>query len=109
MEKILIVNKTPHTVYVYDDNTILLAEYQPDSVPVRIKADVQRIGDLAGIPLTSTVYGDLEGLPDEQSGVYYIVSGLVKAACPERKDLLVPSEQLRDEQGRVIGCKSFSI
>lgn len=109
MESILIVNKTPHTVYVYDDDSILLAEYQPDSVPVRIKADVKRIGDLAEIPLTSTVYGDLEGLPDEQPGVYYIVSGLVKAACPERKDLLVPSEQLRDSEGRVIGCKSFSI
>ena len=109
MENIMIINKTPHTVYVYDDNSVLVAEYQPNSIPVRIKADVKRIGDLAGIPLTSTVYGDLEGLPDEQPGVCYIVSGLVKAACPERKDLLVPSEQLRDDQGRVIGCKSFSI
>jgi hypothetical protein len=39
--------------------------------------------------------------------VYYIVSAMVRAALPDRKDLLVPSQQVRDDAGRVVGCKTL--
>jgi hypothetical protein len=39
--------------------------------------------------------------------VFYIVSSLVAAACPERTDLLVPGNAVRDADGKIIGCKCF--
>ena len=40
---------------------------------------------------------------------FYIVSQLVKSALPNRSDLLVPAEMVRDEKGMIIGCKSLGI
>ena len=40
-------------------------------------------------------------------GVFYIVSQLVKNALPDRTDLLVPAEVVRDGNGNIIGCKSL--
>jgi len=61
------------------------------------------------IPLTETVFGEVEGLPEYKKGTYYIVSSLVAQACPDRSDLLIVNETVRDEQGRICGCKSFSV
>ena len=41
--------------------------------------------------------------------IYYIVSQLVKTANSDRKDLLVPAEVVRDNNGSIIGCRSFGI
>lgn len=40
---------------------------------------------------------------------YYIVSRMVANALPNRKDLLVPNELVRDDQGNIIGCRSFEV
>ena len=60
------------------------------------------------VPLTKTNYGSTD-LPEEKKDVYYIVSALVKNAFPERKDLLIPNEIVRDEHYNVLGCRSLSI
>ena len=63
------------------------------------------------VPRTHTVYGQVEGLPDPTPGVIYIVSGMIVSALASqgihRDDLLVPGMQVRDEAGRVIGCRSL--
>lgn len=46
---------------------------------------------------------DIQVIPE----VYYIVSQIVKSALPERHDLLVPAEVVRDEMGNILGCKSL--
>jgi len=43
----------------------------------------------------------------DEPDVYYIVSQLVKSALPDRDDLLVPAEVVRDETGRIVGCRSL--
>jgi hypothetical protein len=40
---------------------------------------------------------------------YFIVSQLIKSAFPDRHDLLVPAEVVRDSDGNIIGCKSLGI
>ena len=60
------------------------------------------------IPISSSSYGEVVDLPAPQVGVYYIVSRLVMSACPNRQDLLVPNDLVRDEAGRVIGCRSLA-
>ena len=61
------------------------------------------------IPITKTVFGEVEGLPEYSKGRYYIVSSLVAQACPNRPDLLIVNETIRDKEGKIIGCQSFSV
>lgn len=37
-----------------------------------------------------------------------IVSRLVAEACPERDDLVVPDDTVRDDAGRIIGCRALA-
>jgi hypothetical protein len=62
-----------------------------------------------GIVLTKQVFGETVGLPDPADDIYYIVSGLVKAANPDRHDLVSPAGLVRDDDGNVIGCSSLSV
>ena len=61
------------------------------------------------VRLISQSFGEVEGLPDEESGVRYIVSRLVKSALPEREDLIVPADLIRDASGQIIGCRAFEV
>jgi hypothetical protein len=52
---------------------------------------------------------ELTGIPHTPAeGVFYIVSRTVAEAFPHRRDLLIPSRTIRDQQGRVIGCRAFA-
>lgn len=57
-------------------------------------------------------YTRLEDLPDPAPDVYYVVSLVVAqaaAACHRTTaDLLTPGEQVRDDKGRIVGCKSLA-
>ncbi len=69
-----------------------------------------------GIPITKTVFGDIQ-LVDGEGNVYpmpeicddtiYIVSALV-ARASDRPDFFIVNETVRDEKGRIIGYKSFA-
>lgn len=52
-------------------------------------------------------------LPVEREGVYFIVSGMVKNACPEREDFISPAtghrDCKRDQKGRIISVPGFII
>ena len=54
-------------------------------------------------------FGQVEGLPDPEPNTVLIVSRLVYDACPDRDDLVYPVGLLRDELGRVIGCRGLSL
>lgn len=59
------------------------------------------------IPTTRTVFGRPVGLPEPKTDVWLIVSQLVKSALPDRTDLLVPTDIVRDANGSIIGCRSL--
>lgn len=103
-----IINKTPHEVKVVNEEGETLKVFPSDGT-IRLSMKTVEVGEVGGIRLTKTQYGEPEGLPEEVDGVYYIVSAMIKAACPDRKDLLVPAEQVRDEAGRIVGCKSLGV
>lgn len=108
------VNLTPHPIgFVDQDNQLLLTV--ESTMVARVSAQTTTVGYFVingvQIPRTHTVYGQVEGLPDPTPGVIYIVSGMIVSALASqgihRDDLLVPGMQVRDEQGRVIGCRSL--
>jgi hypothetical protein len=103
-----VINKTPHPVYVVDGEGKVIRTYEKDATPIRLASKTVSAGALPdGTPLTATEFGEPEGLPAYQEGTWYIVSQIVKSALPDRTDLLVPAEVVRDSAGQIVGCKSL--
>jgi len=110
-----IINLTPHELIVFKDNVFESEEYDyemvmtiPSSGVVRVKEENVEIGKINGVPVYKKKYTESEGLPDPTPDTYYFVSILVAQANPDRKDLLLSSDLVRDENGRILGCKSFA-
>lgn len=105
MAEVRIVNLTPHDVNIVGDVEVTI----PASGDLaRVAATTDVIGSVNGIPLTANAYGEVTGLPDEQENTIFIVSALVANALKGvRDDLVIPNEAVRDEAGRIIGCKSL--
>lgn len=106
-----IVNLTPHAINLPD------RVIEPSGKIIRVSSTVEYVGELDGIRITRTTYGkpgiengsDWSGeLPEQQDGVFYIVSALAAAACPDRTDFLIPNETRRNEKGQIIGCCSLA-
>ena len=99
------VNLTPHEVnFITDAETI--------SIPAsgnlaRVTTKTVVVGELGGIPITATEFGEVEGLPAPIPGTAYIVSSIVASRVSERNDVYIPNESIRDENGRIIGCRSL--
>lgn len=100
-----IVNCTPHPVVIITDagNITIPAS----GVLVRLAAKTVQADPIDGIATSRTVFGEPEGLPKFEDGTFLIVSQLVKSALPNRDDLLVPAEVVRDKDGNIIGCRSL--
>ena len=100
----MFVNLTPHQI---DEQTTGLSI--PPSGIARINMRSRIIDTVDGVPLFHSCYvGNLEGLPEPVEGTIYIVSALALNAVPaERTDVVAPGDVVRDDKGRVIGCKGF--
>lgn len=106
IDDVMLVNATPHELNIVQlDGTVLTL---PSSgVCPRCESNELVDRAIGLIEITRQTLGHVQGLPDPIPGVYFIVSRLVASACG-REDLLVPGALLRDDQGKVIGCKGLS-
>ena len=104
-----IINLTPHDVNIVKNNGDVVT-FSPYGTVARCTQTTTQIGDANGIPLTQTSFGVVVDLPQPQKDTIFIVSRLVLNACKGvRDDLVVPNDLVRDDQGNIIGCKSFAI
>lgn len=103
-----IINTTPHNVNICDDNGKVITNFLKSDSPIRLNSVSNKIGDINGIPVNSVTFGSAD-IPTFQEGVHYIVSALVKNAFPNRSDLIVPHDLVRDTDGNIVGCKGFSV
>lgn len=101
-----LLNATPHPLNIVQCDGSVLTLEASGICPRRESSELveQAIGL---IEITRQTLGHIEGLPDPVPGLYFIVSRLV-ASATEREDLLVPGPLVRDDQGRVVGCKGLS-
>lgn len=110
-----IINLTPHEITFYEkniaDHTMAkLLTVQPSGQLARVKSKTVIVSlGLPGlpIPVTKTEYGEVEGLPAPEEGTIYIVSAMVAKHCPDRNDVYITNESVRDENGRIVGCCSL--
>ena len=100
----MIRNLTPHPVMVA--GRTIPAD---PAGPARLAVTTVPAGEHEGIPLTRSVYGAPTGLPDPVEGTMLVVSQLVFNACPDRQDMCVPAEVVRDADGNITGCRSLGV
>ena len=103
-----IINLTPHEINVLAEGMTLA--YPPSGDVARVTQRNDQIDHPAtqlGVPVKRAVFGRVIGLPDMREDTTLIVSAMVKAAAPERTDLVSPGEPVRDSSGNVIGCGCF--
>lgn len=101
------VNLTPHEVALMPEG-VEPVWFAPSGTVARI-AESAREGEGGRWIVT---LGDVEGLPDPQSGRVYIVSmPLLMALAAKgvhRTDVVYPFEQVRDGSGRIVGCRKLA-
>lgn len=107
-----IINLTPHAINVVDENDSVVVTIEASGNVARCSQTINIIDNITlnnvSVPISASCYGEVVDLPAPQDDTYYIVSRLVMSACPNRQDLLVPNDLVRDEAGRVIGCRSLA-
>lgn len=102
-----IINLTPHKVTIVNTEGTSIMEIPVSGIVARVTCETVQTGEIEGIPVTETSYSEVTGLPDPSEGIVYIVSSLVAQRCKDRNDVFIPNESVRDEEGRIIGCKSL--
>ena len=107
-----VINLTPHDIHIVGSDGKVIKTFPSEGV-IRLSQKSEVVGYLAlengeRIPLTKTSFGEAEGLPEQKKGTIYIVSSLVCQAYPDRQDFFIPDQTVRDEKGRIVGCRSLS-
>jgi len=46
--------------------------------------------------------------PEPQEGTIFIVSALTAQAVPDRQDVFIVDDAVRDDQGRIIGARALA-
>lgn len=111
---IQLINLTPHTVTIVDEESRKILEVPPSGQVARVEVMREPVGTLNGVPLVHNRYGDVQGLPEPREGTVYIVSLVVLQALQgKRNDVVAPDTSpagaVRDEEGRIIGVKAFVV
>lgn len=107
-----LINLTPHPVTIITESGQVTI--QPEDTPARVAMlPEEPFGtvevDGVSVPIVHTASADhTTGLPDQQDGVYLIVSMQVAGAIPGRMDLLICNSAVRDAGGTIIGCRSLA-
>lgn len=110
-----IINLTPHAVNIVDANGNEILQIPASGTIARCSAETETVGEIivngVRIPETRTVMGDVYDLPEEKPGTIYIVSLAVAKAIakanPERRDLRIPDQSVRNAAGQIVGCRSL--
>lgn len=112
-----LINVTGRNLDIYDKDgkeivTTILSE---GAATVQVsRTECGKVGDFA---LHRTEYGEIEGLPEPEDGIVYIVNFFVLNALRyhgiQRNDCVSPDtafqSAVRDEQGHVIGIRGFQM
>ncbi len=109
-----LMNLTPHPVVLMDSDKRIIATILPQGDLAR--CSMERSSDESiqvsghSVPVTSVTLGPLEGLPTPAVGTIFIVSRVAAEAAKRdgRSDVVCPDDAVRDEAGRIIGCKALA-
>jgi hypothetical protein len=110
-----IVNLTPHEVKVLGPGGETLTSYpsvgEARAEAKRVEVDRLVIGPHE-VPVCEIRFGQVQGVPERQSGTFCIVSRITAEAARAQgrttEDLLIPDDLVRDPDGQPLGCRGFA-
>lgn len=116
---VIFQNFTPHTIHLMDADNNILREW-PSVGYARCQEIVNPGAPLIGpdgfeYPWCTRSFGKIEDLPESRgiatSQVVFIVSAIACAAAlaEGRTDVVAPYDIVRDNDGKIIGCRKFCI
>lgn len=111
------VNLTPHALNIVDADGNTILSVAPSGTVARVTTQQTVVGNIAGIDIVRTVFGDIDGLPAPQPDTVYVVSTLVlqalKDAGVSRNDVVAPDTSpqsaVRNADGQIVGVKRFQV
>lgn len=111
MKKIL--NLTPHAVNIMAEDGTVVATFEPTGTVARASQSAEHVGEVNGIEIVSMKFGSTVDLPEPQEDTFFIVSVITinaaKAGGRTTSDLLMTADPVRDDAGRIIGCRRFAV
>jgi len=108
-----IVNLTPHALVMMPAGPAgPIVTIPPSGQVARCAVDRVQIYtvtvDGISVPVNKIQFGTVSGLPDPQPDTIYVVSTLVAQAVPDRWDVFIVDDAVRDDQGRIIGARALA-
>lgn len=110
-------NYTPHSITVFSSDGKVLKTFNPvgfaRAEQKSVIVDEIQIGDKT-VPVKKMFFGSVEGLPEtaEEYDKFIVSSIAAQAAMetnhPLKNQLLVVADPVRNEDGQIVGCRSFS-
>ena len=98
----MIKNLTPHRISIMVGDRKI--DFESEGI-ARVASTSTVVGQYFGVPITAHELGEVEGLPDKESDVIYIVSGMVLDALKgSRNDVVSPDTTtgvIRNDKGQV--------
>ena len=102
------INMTPHDITLVNDKGEIIRTFPKSGKEIRVEQSKTLNKVLDDIEIYDVVKNSkIINLPDYQEGPYYLVSSIVALSIYNREDLLVPMDFYRDENGKILGCKSL--
>ena len=97
------INATPHAIALNNGEI-----FEPSGILPRVS---QEISEFDRNLIATQSFGKVEGLPEPEAGVVFIVSALVLSACKDRTDLVAPATNheltIRNEKGHIVSVPGF--
>ena len=119
VDKIKILNLTPHDINIYDPNgERIIKTYERSGIVARVNTVRQYFTKIDGVPVYRISYGNIEGVPKYEPNTYIIVSLIVAQALilinsPWIGHILDPDTSpqgvVRSKEGKILGVKGFQI
>lgn len=101
-----ILNLTPHAISVRQcDGKILTVP--PSGIVARVSVSRTGKGFIEGVPVSDICNGAVTGVPDSVDDRIYLVSSLVATSLPNRADLYVPYDYMRDSSNNILYAASL--
>ena len=108
-----IVNLTPHALNFMPQGpdgpvvTIPPSGQAARCVVNRVQVDTVTVNGIT-VPVNQTKFGEVSNLPDPRPNTIYVVSALVAKAVPDRQDVFIVDDAVRDDQGCIIGARALA-
>ncbi len=102
----LFLNMTSHIINVVGNNDAV-ASFKPSGEVARVAVELQEVDVVDGVSVFVQEVGEVFSLPSSSDNTVFIVSTMVRLACPDRKDLMSPASLILNGDGQPVGCRGF--